>query len=103
MSEENVEVARRVSHEFTKTQQFSDLVSPDLVWHVGTWSDWTGEPEFHGQAGFLDFSPEWTDAYEDWSQEVEDITEAGDSPCELAATPGSRCGWGSSTRSRTES
>jgi ketosteroid isomerase-like protein len=79
MSQENVEVVRRVLDELTETQRLTDLVSPDLVWHVGSWSAWTGRPEFHGHAGFMEFFAEWTDAYEDWTQEVESITDAGHS------------------------
>jgi hypothetical protein len=56
---------RRVVNEFTETQQLSDLVSPDPVWHVGSWSAWTGQPEFYGRDGFMEFFAEWTDAYEE--------------------------------------
>jgi ketosteroid isomerase-like protein len=80
MSRENVELVRRVLDEFTETQQpVADLTSPDLVWHVGSWSAWSGQPEFHGLDGFMEFFAEWTDAYEEWTQEVEDIIAAGES------------------------
>jgi ketosteroid isomerase-like protein len=79
MSQENVEIVRRVVNEFTATQQLSNLVSSDLVWHVGSWSAWTGQAEFHGRDGFKGFFAEWTDAYEEWTQEMESIIDAGDS------------------------
>ncbi len=61
MSRENVEIVRRVADEFTETQQVSDLVSPNLVWHVGSWSGWTGQPEFYSHEGFMEFFAEWID------------------------------------------
>ena len=79
MSRENVEVVRRVTDEFTETQQVSDLVSPNLVWHVGSWSAWTRRPEFYGHEGFMESFAEWVDAYEEWTQEVESIIDAGGS------------------------
>jgi ketosteroid isomerase-like protein len=79
MSQENVEIVRRVVTEFGETQQLSELVAPDLVWHVGSWSAWAGQPEFHGRDGFLQFFAEWVDAYEEWTQEVENYIDAGDS------------------------
>jgi ketosteroid isomerase-like protein len=90
MSQGNVEIVRRILNEFTATQQLSDLVSPDLVWHVGSWSAWTGRPEFHGRDGFMEFFAEWTDAYEDWTQEVESITDAGDSHVVVTTRQGGR-------------
>jgi ketosteroid isomerase-like protein len=84
MSRENVEIVRRVINEFTETRQLS-LVSPELVWHVGSWSEWPGRPEFHGHDGFREFFAEWTDAYEEWTLEVERITDAGESHVVVAA------------------
>jgi ketosteroid isomerase-like protein len=79
MSQENVEIVRRVTTEFSETQQVSELVSPDLVWHVGSWSAWPGQPEYHGRDGFSEFFGEWVGAYEEWTQEDENYIDAGDS------------------------
>ena len=79
MSQENVEIVRRVLTEFNEAQQISELVAPDLVWNVGSWSVWTGQPVFHGRDGFMEFFAEWTGAYEDWTQVVEEYIDAGDS------------------------
>jgi ketosteroid isomerase-like protein len=86
MSEENVEVVRRVVTEFAATQRLSELVAPDVVWHVGSWAAWTGPPEFHGHDGFGQFFTEWIDAYEEWTQEVESITDAGGSKVVVATS-----------------
>jgi ketosteroid isomerase-like protein len=77
MSLDKVEVVRRVSNGFTETQQLSDLVSPDLVWCAGSWADWYGQPEYYGHEGFAAFFAEWTGAYEEWTQEIENIVDAG--------------------------
>jgi ketosteroid isomerase-like protein len=84
MSQENLEIVRRILDEFTETQQLS-LVSPELVWHVGSWSAWPGRPEFHGHDGFREFFAEWTDAYEEWTLEVESIIDAGNGRVVVAA------------------
>jgi ketosteroid isomerase-like protein len=78
VSQKNVEIVRRLLAEFAETQAFSDLTSPDLVWHIGSWSAWSGQPEYHGEAGFMEFFADWTDAYDDWTQEVEELIDAGD-------------------------
>jgi ketosteroid isomerase-like protein len=46
---------------------------------MGSWSAWSGQPVFHGRDGFMDFFAEWTDAYEDWTNELESFIDAGDS------------------------
>ncbi len=79
MSSDNVEIVRSVTTEFSETQQVSELVAPDLVWHVGSWSAWPGQPEYHGRDGFSEFFGEWVGAYEEWTQEDENFIDAGDS------------------------
>ena len=85
MSQENVEIVRRVVTEFTETHQLSELVAPDLVWDLRSWPAWSGQPEFRGRDGFMDFFAEWTDAYEDWTQEVESFIDAGDTQIVVTA------------------
>ncbi len=77
MSEENVEIVRRVTTEFTETQQLSKLIASDFVWDLSSWPAWSGQQEFHGRDAFVAFFAEWTGAYEEWDQEVEDIIDAG--------------------------
>ena len=68
-----MEVVQRVMTEFGETQQLSELVSPDFVWHVGSWSAWAGEPEFQGREAFMEFFAEWTGAYDEWTLEFDTI------------------------------
>ena len=78
MSRENVEIIRRVTTEFTETQQVvPELYAPDAVWDLSSWPAWSGQQEFHGLDAFMAFFAEWTDAYEEWAQEVEGVIDAG--------------------------
>jgi ketosteroid isomerase-like protein len=79
MSQENIELVRRVMAEFNETQQPSELLAPDFVWDLRSWPVWTGQAEFHGADGFREFFAEWTEAYEEWTSEIESI---------IAADPG---------------
>ena len=79
MSQENVEIVKRVTTEFSETQQISELVAPDMVWHAGSWAAWPGEADYHGHEGFAKFFGEWVEPYEEWTQEDENFIDAGDS------------------------
>ena len=79
MSQEDVELVRRILSEFSETlQPVSDLTSPDFIWNTGSWTPWTGPPEYRGIDGFMQFFGEWVAAYDDWEQNVEEIVDAGD-------------------------
>ena len=78
MSEENVEIVRRVTTEFTETHQvLPELVAPDFVWDLSSWPAWSGPQEFHGRDEFLRFFADWIDAYAEWDQEIEGVIDAG--------------------------
>ena len=80
MSQENVELVRRILSEFGETlQPVSDLTSPDVIWNNGSWTAWTGPTEYRGTDGFIQFFGEWIAAYDEWTQEVEEIVDAGGS------------------------
>jgi ketosteroid isomerase-like protein len=79
MSQENVEIVRRVLTEFDETQQLSDAVASDFVWDLSSWAVWTGQPKFHGRDAFMQFFAEWIGAYEEWTNEVEGFIDAGGS------------------------
>jgi ketosteroid isomerase-like protein len=79
MSQENVELVRRILDRFSETlQPVTDLTSPDWVWHTGSWTLWTGPSEYRGNDGFTQFFDEWIAAYDEWEQEVREILDAGD-------------------------
>jgi len=79
VSQENVEVVRRILARFSETlQPVTDLTTPDFIWHTGSWTLWTGPSEYRGTDGFMQFFGEWIAAYDDWNQDVEEILDAGD-------------------------
>jgi ketosteroid isomerase-like protein len=78
VSQENVELVRRIIARFDETlQPVTDLTSPDFIWHAGSWTAWTGPSEYHGTDGFAQFFAEWIAAYDDWKQNVKEIIDAG--------------------------
>jgi ketosteroid isomerase-like protein len=79
MSQENVDFVRDLLTEFNETQQPSELLAPDFVWDMRSWPVWPGQAEYHGSDGFMKFFAEWTDAYEEWTQEFERFIDAGES------------------------
>jgi ketosteroid isomerase-like protein len=41
-------------------------------------ADWSGQAEFHDADGFREFFAEWFDAYDEWTQEVQEFIPAGE-------------------------
>jgi ketosteroid isomerase-like protein len=78
MPEENIALVRSVMTEFTQTQEPDERLAPDFVWDLRSWPVWTGQAEFHGADGFREFFAEWIDAYDKWTQELEDFIPAGE-------------------------
>jgi ketosteroid isomerase-like protein len=78
MSEENVEVIRRVFKEFTIEQKPpAGSLGPDFVWDMSAFHGWPGETTYHGPNGFMDFFRDWVGAYEEWTQDLERVIDAG--------------------------
>jgi hypothetical protein len=78
MSQENVELVRRILDRFSQTlQPVTDLTGPGFIWHTGSWTAWTGPSEYRGNDGFMQFFGEWIAAYDEWEQDVEEILDAG--------------------------
>jgi ketosteroid isomerase-like protein len=77
MSQENVEIVKRVLEEFIATGQFSDEVAADVLWDMSTFRGWPDQPVFHGFDGFAEFMNAWREPYDDWSMAVEQVLDAG--------------------------
>jgi hypothetical protein len=71
--------------EFAETQQLPEVVALDFVWDMRSWAGWTGQAEYHGRDGFMQFFAEWIDAYEEWAQEFESFIDAGGSQVVVTA------------------
>jgi ketosteroid isomerase-like protein len=80
MSEENVEVVRRLNAAFRGTDPHppSDFLAPDAVWDVTTFEGWPEQGEYRGPDEYAAFIAAWVAPYDDWAYEVEELIDAGD-------------------------
>jgi ketosteroid isomerase-like protein len=77
MSRESVELVKRALENFIATGHFSDLMAVDFVWDMTAFRGWPDQPVFHGFDGFSEFSSAWTESYDEWSMEIEQLLDAG--------------------------
>jgi ketosteroid isomerase-like protein len=79
MSRENVNVVAASYREFKATQRTpTDFLAPDLVWDMRPFRGWPDEEEYRGLDGFIEFFAKWTEPYDEWDLEVEDLVDADD-------------------------
>jgi ketosteroid isomerase-like protein len=84
MSQENVEIVRRVFEEFQAGMERGDpgaffdseTVADDYEWITDAPLD--GTSLWRGREGFVEFVRTWTEEFEDWSIQVERWIDAGD-------------------------
>jgi ketosteroid isomerase-like protein len=83
MSQENVEIIRRVNEAFEAGAERGDFAA---VWNTGAVAadaEWMGFPElmeqrsFRGREGFMEFMRSWTEDFEGWSARLERLIDAG--------------------------
>ncbi len=84
MSEENVEIVRRVieAHDRGDFATVFAAYDPDIEWHVGGLFGWTAsdlKPVYRGHDGVRAFWRGWFAAWETASFEYEEFIDAGDS------------------------
>ena len=78
MSRENVEVVAANLRDFKTTQGPPQFLAPGFVWDMSTFRGWPDEPEYRGQDGFMEMFAKWTEPYDEWDMDVEDLVDAGD-------------------------
>jgi ketosteroid isomerase-like protein len=84
MSEENVEIVRRLFEVFRQGMERGDLgawfdsedLADDFEWITPPGVPGLGT--YRGREGFLEFMRIWTEDFEDWSVELEGLIDAGD-------------------------
>jgi ketosteroid isomerase-like protein len=84
MSEENVEMLRRLFEEFQAGFERGDpgawldseAIADDFEWIVTTPLD--GRSVWRGREGFVEFMRTWTEQFENWSIRVERFIDAGE-------------------------
>ena len=84
MSQENVEVVRRVLEAFLAGVERGDMGAAFDSEHCVDDAEWIpapevpGPPSYHGRDGFIEFMRMWTEDFDDWSIQVERLIDAGD-------------------------
>jgi ketosteroid isomerase-like protein len=78
MSQENVEIVRSMTEEFTRTLRAPDVVSPAFVWDLTTFEGWPDKAVHRGRDEFHAFIEVWLEAYERWTQEIERVIDVGE-------------------------
>jgi ketosteroid isomerase-like protein len=85
MSQEKVEVVRRVFEAFRKGMERGDLGAWFDSEDIADEAEWITPPgalgglgTYRGREGFLEFMRIWTENFEDWSVELEGLIDADD-------------------------
>jgi ketosteroid isomerase-like protein len=74
MSQENIEIARRILLDDTPAlYRLIAQTSPDFVWDMSTFEGWPDQGEFHGLEEFIAFLRRWVEPYAEWQIEVQDV------------------------------
>ena len=75
----NAETVRRGFEHFTSTGELLlDPLATDFVWDMSHFSGWPEQQTYDGAEGTRAFLRDWTEAWDDWQIEIEEMHEAGD-------------------------
>jgi ketosteroid isomerase-like protein len=77
MSQENVELVAARMRAFQATLRATDQTAADFVWDLSTLEGWPDAQEYSGPEGVNDFMAKWTEAYDEFEQDLEDVIDAG--------------------------
>jgi ketosteroid isomerase-like protein len=78
MSEENVEILRRVLAYYEATgDHLTEAYASDFVWDMSNYRGWPEQAIYEGVDGMRRFLEEWSRVF-DWEYEVESLHDAGD-------------------------
>jgi ketosteroid isomerase-like protein len=78
MSQENVELVAASLRDFQATLRATEAAAPDFVWDVSALEGWPDATQYFGPEGFNEFIAKWTEAYDEFEQDVEEVIDAGD-------------------------
>jgi ketosteroid isomerase-like protein len=78
MSQENVELVAASLRDFQATLRATEAAAPDFVWDVSALEGWPDASQYFGPEGFNEFIAKWTEAYDEFEQDVEEVIDAGD-------------------------
>jgi ketosteroid isomerase-like protein len=79
MSQENVEIIRRVYEHFDATNTL-DLgrLAPDVVWDMSNFESWPERPIYEGHEGAKEFIGTWLEPWDKYEHDLEALLDAGD-------------------------
>jgi ketosteroid isomerase-like protein len=80
MSQENVEIVRRVSDAFARGDlpTVFALVAPEIEWDFSHADTWLEERVYRGYDAITEFFGKWIGEWEDYRFELEEVIDAGD-------------------------
>jgi ketosteroid isomerase-like protein len=79
MSQENVEIVRRLYERFDETHQpVADMLAPDFAWDMSTFGGWPESPVYYGAEGMSEFLAAWLENFDDWELRAKRLLDAGD-------------------------
>ena len=79
MSRENVEIVRRGYEHFRATGELRpEIVHPDFVWDMSRFRGWPERQTYLGRDGAMQFLADWTESWEEWELQLEELRDAGD-------------------------
>jgi ketosteroid isomerase-like protein len=79
VSRENVEIVARGYADFAATRDFAEeRTDPDFVWDMSTFSGWPEKKTYEGTDGAREFLATWTEPFDEWKLEVEELIDAGE-------------------------
>jgi ketosteroid isomerase-like protein len=98
MSEENVEIVRRMYELFNADgiEAALDLITPDAVWHP--FPEWIEKSEYRGHEGVREVVAVWTENFDEFAAEVEEFRELGNKIVALTVLTGQIKGSGDLVR-----
>jgi SnoaL-like polyketide cyclase. len=89
VSQENVEIAKRFIEAYAAGAGIESALSvfpPDVV--VYPFPEWVEESEYRGHDGVRQLTAVWTDSFDDFAIEVEEVRDLGDRVVILGETTG---------------
>jgi ketosteroid isomerase-like protein len=79
MSAENVEIVRRGYEYFGSERDFRPgIIHPEFVWDMSTFRGWPEQKTYSGLEGARSFIADWTESWDDWELDVQELLDAGD-------------------------
>jgi ketosteroid isomerase-like protein len=78
VARENVELVTEALSRFGRTGEPSGMAAPDFVWDMTGLPEWLDDSVYRGEEGFRAFFERWTEAYDEWSGELEEVIDVDD-------------------------